>query len=142
MLIAGEWLAGADDVTRPVVCGEMQSAAGRWEVVYFLIDVGADRTVLTAEITSKLGLTAAAGQFQVEGVGGVSPTGFVNTSIGLSDATGQRITFRGRWATLTTPGVLEMSLLGRDILDHFTVVVDRPGSRVCLVRPPHACHIA
>src|SRR4051794_38835482 len=119
MLITGEWLACADDVTRPVVPGQMQSAAGHWEVVYFLVDVGADRTVLTAEVTLKLGLTAAAGQFQVEGVGGVSPTGFVNTSLGLSDVAGQRITFRGRWATLTTPGVLEMSILGRDVLDHF-----------------------
>ena len=46
MRIDGKWLLCDDDVVRPVISGEILAASGSWEWVEFLVDTGADRTVL------------------------------------------------------------------------------------------------
>ena len=39
---------------------------------------------------------------------------------------------------LTDPSALDMSVLGRDLLNLFALIVDRPGDRVCLLGQPTA----
>ena len=60
MLIAGEWLICDDGIVRPVVRGEVETADGDWEPVLFLVDTGADRTVLSAAVLSMLDLASRA----------------------------------------------------------------------------------
>ena len=45
--------------------------------------------------------------------------------------------FESRFAAFTDPKSLDMSVLGRDILNLFTLVVDRQSETVCLLRAPH-----
>jgi hypothetical protein len=45
--------------------------------------------------------------------------------------------FRGQYAAVTELEALDMSVLGRDITGLFAVVVDEPGSVVCLLRQQH-----
>ena len=52
MLIAGEWHVGDDGVTRPIVRAQVFGADGRPVTDDFLIDSGADRTVLNTTLLS------------------------------------------------------------------------------------------
>jgi hypothetical protein len=47
MRIDGEWALFDDGVIRPIVFGEISAADGSWIKCPFLVDTGADRTVLT-----------------------------------------------------------------------------------------------
>jgi hypothetical protein len=38
---------------------------------------------------------------------------------------------------VTDPGALDLCVLGRDILDLFAVIIDRPGKVVCLLSQKH-----
>jgi hypothetical protein len=46
MQIIGDWLAGLDGVVRPVILLRVRSADGQLHREAFLIDTGADRTIL------------------------------------------------------------------------------------------------
>jgi hypothetical protein len=50
------------------------------------------------------------------------------------------VTFDGRFAAVTGPSP-DISLLGRDILNHFAVIIDHTQRLVCLVRERHRCII-
>lgn len=56
MRIDGEWALFDDGVARPMISGEIQAADGSWVKFPFLVDTGADRTVLTAAALTQLGL--------------------------------------------------------------------------------------
>jgi Aspartyl protease len=62
MRIDGQWLLCDDGVMRPVISGEILAGNGSWERSEFLVDTGADRTVLSAATLAKLGLQAVAVQ--------------------------------------------------------------------------------
>jgi hypothetical protein len=48
---------------------------------------------------------------------------------------------RGEYAACTQQDMLDMSVLGRDILDLFAVIVDRPQDVVCLIGGHHTYRI-
>lgn len=50
MQINGAWSLCDDGAIRPVVYGEVRTGSGRWLPVEFLMDTGADRTVLSAAL--------------------------------------------------------------------------------------------
>ena len=50
MVINGEWMICADVVSRPLIRGELQTGNSEWESVAFIVDTGADRTVLSAPV--------------------------------------------------------------------------------------------
>jgi Aspartyl protease len=56
MCIDGQWLWCDDGIMRPVMSGEILAGNGSWEKREFLVDTGADRTVLSAATLAKLGL--------------------------------------------------------------------------------------
>lgn len=88
MRINGLWRLCDDGVTRPIIRGKLEAGDGTHKWAEFLVDVGADRTVLNA-------------------------------------------------ATVTEAAALEINVLGRDILDLFAVIIDRPGDAVCLLSQRH-----
>ena len=59
----------------------------------------------------------------------------VATEIRMTMIRGAKITFRGQFAAATDLGTLDMSVLGRDVMDLLTVIVDRPGDVVILLGP-------
>src|SRR4249920_2814888 len=53
MRIDGQWLWRDDGIMRPVMSGEILAGNGSWEKSEFLVDISADRTVLSAATLAK-----------------------------------------------------------------------------------------
>lgn len=141
MLISGEWFPCPDDVVRPVIRGEVLSGVGDWISVPFLLDTGADRTVLSAAILLELALPLDNSQEHISGLGGVVDSVVLETKIRLMRETGTPVLFSGRFAAVTEATALDISVLGRDVTDNFAVIVDRPQDAVSLVSQRHSYSI-
>jgi Aspartyl protease len=137
MRINGVWYAGDDNLRRPVIRGEVLTGNGLWIKAPFLVDTGADLTVFSAAILAGLHLQPLATQDRLGGVGGIADSVLVETRIRFSRETGGKVTFRGRYAAITEVNALDISVLGRDVLGLFAVIVDQPGGLVCLLGQQH-----
>jgi len=137
MRIDGEWYECDDGFVRPVIRGEVLSAAGFWEPAFFLVDTGADCTVLSAAVFDVLGFERSATRERLGGIGGMAESVQVTTQIRLPRENGGKAVFRGQYSAFTQLEALDMSVLGRDIIAMFAAAVDRPGNVVTLLRPPH-----
>jgi hypothetical protein len=76
-----------------------------------------------------------------QGVGGESPFVVVATVLELDRQGGGTARIRGQFAVFTDAHATDMSILGRDVLDHFDVIVSRPRDEVLLLSPPHRYHV-
>ncbi len=140
MRIDGHWLLCTDGTLRPVVTGEIRGTDGSWHEVTFLIDTGADATALSSDVFHLLGLDPLPpedGGGRIEGVGGAAISVVVVTAVRIPTVDGTVASFPGRFIAFTEPGPLELSYLGRNILNNFAVIVDRPGDAVCILFRPH-----
>ncbi len=137
MRINGEWFECDDGFVRPVVRGEILNAHGHWEPAPFLVDTGADCTVFSAAILDVLGFDTTASEERLGGVGGVAESAQITTQIRLPRDDGKTAIFRGDYAAFTQLEALDMSVLGRDIMEMFAVIVDRSDDVVVLIRSPH-----
>ena len=141
MLINGLWCLCDDGIIRPVIQGEALNSAGEWHKISFLVDTGADRTVFCADDLSGLGLSPLDEESLLEGVGGAAPSIVVETQIRLPSVDLGRIAFKGHYAAFTQLESLDMSVLGRDILNLFALIVDRQRDVVCLLGQRHRYEI-
>jgi hypothetical protein len=82
-----------------------------------LVDTGADRTVLSANVLQSLNLDleTTTPADRIGGVGGLVDSVSVNTQIRLSRDDSQKAVFRSEYAACTDHEALDMSVLGRDI---------------------------
>lgn len=138
MRIEGRWLAGADGVERPVVAGYLSAPDGRQVALNLLIDTGADSTILAPEAAQMLAdsvqpvpLNATAA-----GVGGTLPMYELAVDLLLPTTSGQRARIHGPLPILLAPGSLELSVIGRNLLDQFTLIYSRPKGVLLLLTPP------
>lgn len=120
-----------------MIRGELLTAAGQWEAVEFLVDTGADRTVLSADALRKLGLTSLEPEEDISGLGGITRSVVVETKLHLVRETGTPVLFNSRLSAVTDPTALDACVLGRDIMDLFAVIIDRPQNVVCLLGQQH-----
>jgi hypothetical protein len=116
------------------------AADGSWVEALFLVDTGADATVFDASLMANLKLAPVALPGQLGGLGGRADAVVVETQLALPHEGGNAL-LRGRYAGVTAPEALEMSVLGLDLRDVFAFIVDWPGRVVCLLHPPHGYHI-
>jgi hypothetical protein len=137
MLISGAWTVDDDGVTRPYLYGEVRRADGTWREVAFLLDSGADQTVFIAPIFDDLGYSLPEAVGALHGFGGVGASVEFATSLRFQRDNGSNVTFNGSFAASVTPSALDTCALGREILNLFAVIVDRPGNAVLLLHPPH-----
>jgi hypothetical protein len=137
MHIGGEWYLCDDGIERPIIRGAVLTSNGLWEPTLFLVDTGADRTVLSADALWTLRCPRLPTQDRLGGLGGLIQPVIVETTIRFTREDSHRVTFRGQFAAVTELEALDMSVLGRDITELFAVIVDRPGDRVCLVGQRH-----
>ena len=137
MQIDGEWLRFDDDIVRPVIRGEILTNVGLWQPAEFLVDTGADRTVFSAATLSKLGLQPSVPQERFGGLGGLVEAVVVTTQLRLTRETGSHVVFRSQFAAMTAVEALDICVLGRDITGLFAVLMDQPGSIVCLLGQRH-----
>jgi hypothetical protein len=139
MRIAGEWQAGDDGVTRPVVRANVQAADGTHSEDVFLVDPGADRTVFSAALLGGLGfaMTKAPAGMILQGISGACEFVVVRTVVQLPCDDGSVANMRGEFAAFTDPAATDLSILGRDILDHFDVILSRRRNEVLLLARNH-----
>ncbi len=137
MRIDGRWLLCDDGFVRPVIRGEILASDGSWLSAEFLVDTGADYTVISALMLEALRLPPAVAQARLGGVGGVANSIVVETQIRFSRETRSKVLFRGQYAAFSQIESLDMCVLGRDVTDLLAVVVDRPHDIVCLLGQRH-----
>jgi predicted aspartyl protease len=137
MRFDGEWLECEDGIARPVMRAEILAADGSWRSVELLVDTGADRTVISANVLEALNLDATGSRDRIGGVGGLVNSVNVRTQIRLTREDGHKVIFRGDYAACTDHEALDMTVLGRDLLDMFAVIVDRRGSVVAIIGGQH-----
>ena len=143
MLIVGEWQVGDDGTTRPVVRAEVLGLDGSPITEGFLVDSGADRTVLSAAVLERLHLPFRRGQpgLTLIGIGGESDFVLVSTALVFVRENGGAARIRGELAGFTDLTATDLSILGRDVLDHFDIVLSRRRNEVLLLAPNHRYHI-
>jgi len=137
MRFNGEWLHCDDGIVRPVIRAEILAGDGSWRAGELLVDTGADRTVLSANILESLSLATTSSQEDIGGVGGLVDSVIIRTQIRLTRDDDAKIVFRGEYAACTEPEALDMSVLGRDILEMFAVIIDRPNMVVTILGGRH-----
>jgi hypothetical protein len=137
MLLKGEWFVCSDGITRPVIRGESLAHDGSWVAIPFLVDTAADCTAFSANVLDMLGLPTVEPLHRLGGVGGVATSVTVAARIKFPRETGVPVVVSGQYAAFTNPEALDMSVLGRDVLDLFAVIVDRRKSVVCLLCQRH-----
>jgi hypothetical protein len=95
-----------------------------------LLDSGADRTVISAAVLNALCLAYTQ---PVDRIGGIVDSVEITTQIQVERDDGQQVTLRGTYAAYLDRNALDISVLGRDVLNNFAVIVDRPANRVLLL---------
>jgi hypothetical protein len=137
MLITGTWHTCDDGIIRPVIHAEIQAWDGSWVKAPHLVDTGADRTVFSVDILQALRLQSAVGEERLAGMGGEVNTIIVETRIRLTHENGGKIMLRGQYAAVTRAEALDMCVLGRDVMNLFSLIVDWPQRLVCLLGQHH-----
>jgi len=138
MQINGEWLLCDDGIVRPVIRGHILDGHGAWIHAPFLVDTGADRTVFSAPLLAALALQPTLSPERLGGVGGIVTPVVVETHLRFRREAGRgMIVFRGQYAAVTEREALDMSVLGRDIIGLFALLVDQPGNVICLLGQRH-----
>lgn len=137
MQFNGDWYLCDDGIIRPIMRGEVLAGNGSWRAVELLVDTGADRTVFSANVLEALALETTEANESIGGIGGVVDVAVVTARIRLTRENAQKVTFRGEYAACTDPEALDMSVLGRDLLDMFALIVDRQHNLVCLLGGQH-----
>ncbi len=139
MLIAGKWLLCDDGVTRPCVPTRVQGADGSLLNEVCLIDSCADRTVFSAGLLSKLQLPPSGPPtgLSLVGVGGQSSYVLVTTFVEFLRDDGGPARVHGTFAAFTDPAATDLSILGRDVLDNFDVILSRRRNEILLLAPNH-----
>ena len=138
MLIAGEWQVGDDGVTRPIVRAHVFGTDGRSVTDDFLVDSGADRTVFSATLMTRLQLPARSAQpgLALSGIGGERAFVVVVTTVmEFPRDDGGPVRVRGEFAGFTDPIATDLSILGRDVLDHFDLLISRRHNEILLLAP-------
>jgi Aspartyl protease len=126
-------------MTRPAMPVDVLGAGGILFHRRFLVDSCADHTVLSAALLNDLGLPASPPPpaLTFQGVGGTSPFVVISTVLEFARDDGGTARVRGQFVAFTDPQATDMSILGRDVLDHFDVIISRRRNEVLLLAPTH-----
>lgn len=141
MRIDGLWLPFDDGALRPVVNAQVLDAKGSWQDVPFLVDTGADRTVFSAAIVDALQFPKSDSGGRLGGVGGVVASVEFESQIRLRCDDGGQALFRSNYAGFVDFDDLDISVIGRDILNLFALIVDRSAGAVTLLCQRHRYQI-
>jgi hypothetical protein len=134
MRINGYWARTTSGHTLPMFTIGVLRADGRWEDIRFFLDTGAERTVLCFDDFDLLGIEGTpADDLEFEGIGGRTPGRTLNTKFQFARTDGQTVVMNGPFAALSEPAASDLSILGRDILYNFALVMDRQSGVLCLL---------
>jgi hypothetical protein len=139
MRIVGDWFLFEDGESRPILRVKVQTGRGAMIAEQFLVDTGADRTVFSAALLQQLALPVEPGPAdeRMLGIGGAAPYVILETAMELTRDDGGPAVVRGKSTAFTNPLTTDLSVMGRDVLNNFDVIVSRPNSEVLLLAPRH-----
>jgi len=137
MRIDGTWAKDENGVFLPLIHAELLGEHGVWVACTFLVDTGAETTVIAADTLRQLGLPTQPSPRRLQGIGGIVDSVAVDTKIKFIQPDGSPAIVRHLFDALTDDGDSDISLLGREVLGAFSVIVDRPGRTIHLISPPH-----
>ncbi|MEO8497727.1 MAG: hypothetical protein ABI614_21890 [Planctomycetota bacterium] len=106
-----------------------------------LVDTGADRTVLSTNVLKAIEPHDYEEGFQLGGVGGTVDAVRLKTTLRLARSDGQFVTFRIEVAACLDEAILDMSVLGRDIIEMFALIADREHDVLALLGGNHTYSI-
>lgn len=144
MVITGQWVSGDDGVIRPIVHAIAIGSGDRPFDDRFLIDSGADRTVFSTSLLFRLGLpsTALPPDNAIVGIGGTTECALIRSVVEFTRADGGIARVRGEFVAFLNAAESEYSVLGRDILDHFDLILSRRRNEVLLLGLEHAYSVS
>lgn len=141
MRIDGSWLICDDGVLRPIIVADAKRSDGTWLEIRMLVDTGADRTVLSADILESLKIPGDQPKENLAGVGGTVSSVIISTQLRMIGRTNQSMLLDGNITAFTDAAALDMSVLGRDVTNLFALIVDRPKDIICMLGPKHRYEI-
>jgi hypothetical protein len=141
MRIEGSWVVGQDNVSRPFLAVRIRTASAPI-TRSFLVDSGSDRTILRRATLDDLGLPSLPTvPASVTGVGGQPGSVEVSVTLELIAVDGGVVKLPGSYPAFLDPDALDVDLLGRDVLDHFDVIISNPRQQVLLLRTNHTYQV-
>jgi hypothetical protein len=140
--IDGYWQPAIDNpqMLRPVVEAKVITPSDV-HTTWFMIDTGADRTVLGSIFADALKAYQKGDDQMLVSAGGIIQSYTADLQIVLPDIEGRGIRFNLQGIVLTDPYQANTHLLGRDILNYFAVICDHEANLVTLLRAPHRYQI-
>jgi hypothetical protein len=124
---------------RPFIAGYVLAADGHWVKQSFLIDSGADETFLHSRSVDLLGIDTSALNVMddVSGVGGPG-TPYIrhDTELRFQSPKKEVVVFTGQVNVFLDPHAADFPILGRDVLNHFSVIFDWKRNVVLLIAEP------
>jgi hypothetical protein len=117
----------------------VQAADGAFHVEFFLVDGCADRTVLSADSLARLGFPGnpPPSDITLQGIGGVTGYVLVQSVLEFTRDDGGPAHVRGEFAAFTDAAATDLSILGRDVLNNFDVILSYRRNEVLLLAPNH-----
>ena len=143
MRIVGNWFLFEDGEHRPILRAKVQTCRGTTVAEQFLVDTGADRTVFSATLLGQLGLPTrvAPADERLLGIGGAAPYVMIETAIELTRDDGGPAIVRGMFTAFTDVLTTDLSVIGRDVLNNFDLIVSRARGEVLLLAPRHSYQV-
>ncbi len=144
MIITGEWHVGDDGIPRPVVRGSVITPTGQSVPEYFLVDTGADQSVISASVLSELHFIAQPSPtgFALKGIGGNEAFVVIHTTIEFTIGEGGPARVQGDFPAFTDPTATDVSILGNDVLRNFDVIASQRRNEVLLISGHHRYQVA
>jgi hypothetical protein len=144
MRITGKWRTCDDGTTRPIIEVRVANSDGGLVKELFLIDTGADQTVLSPALLAALQVPRQPPPpgLILQAASGATPYVIDSTVLEFTRDDGATARVRGDFAAFTDPASIEQSLLGRDVLDHFDLIVSRPRNDILLLSGNHRYAVA
>lgn len=124
---------------RPFIRAWVLSAHNQWTRMSFLIDTGADETFLHQRSIQilKIDTSNLTVMTDVAGVGGSGIPYFRwKTKVKLASLEGEGRLFGGEVNLFLDPHASRIPILGRDVLDNFSIIFDRKRNVVIFIELP------
>jgi hypothetical protein len=137
MLVPGKWEPDENGVLTPVLHCHLLCGSGAWLKVHFLIDSGAERTVLSSKILRELDAPAHMSFDTLLGIGSIAQVLTVSSRLKMQAADKTDVIVNGPFFGLPEGREDELSILGRDVLGNFAIILDRPGDAIALLHGRH-----
>jgi hypothetical protein len=139
MQIIGHWWQGDDGIARPVIEVNVLGADGTLHSDRFLVDSGADCTALSAAFLERLRLPTRApvSHQALQGIGGHGDYVLLSTALEFTNDSRGVTRVRGDVVAFVDTSASDMSILGRDVLNNFDLILSRRRNEVLLLAPNH-----